>query len=476
MPSKKKKYNVRFPAGRIKKIMQTDEEVGKVAQAVPVIISRTLELFVESLLTKTLRITNARNAKTLSPSHMKQCIISESRFDFLRDLVKNIPDIGVNEEQLSGSEAGYEVAGTSPASTSTSSSSNGGQLHGGSELVAGAGLLQRSESYTPSSSSSSYASALPQAVQLQLPQQSQTQQPTTLKRPFNHANSLNFYKEISLEDSSSNTSSGREPPPKLTRLHSAPAAASATTTNSIPIKIDILPNLTAAAAPLSSSSAASATMAASSSSNNSQQPQLKANNGGGIASSNSFKITYKIAPSSNPPTPTAVIEQPVIKLDYSNLKLPMAAAAATTAEHHQSKQSCPQSSSVTPTSSRHLQPTIKIDLSNISSFRNSPAQIQSAPVALIAGSGKLQQVPSTPTTASTPSTPLSALSSASSSSSGASSICGGSAGGSSSSKNPYVFQAQPVASTSSASGSTVAPLYSSVSSTIPGMDEDYDDI
>ncbi|EAT37574.1 AAEL010458-PA, partial [Aedes aegypti] len=136
MPSKKKKYNARFPAGRIKKIMQTDEEVGKVAQAVPCRIVAAVRLFVESLLTKTLRITNARNAKTLSPSHMKQCIISESRFDFLRDLVKNIPDIGVNEEQLSGSEAGYgNEAGASPASTSTSSSSNGGgggvgQLHG----------------------------------------------------------------------------------------------------------------------------------------------------------------------------------------------------------------------------------------------------------------------------------------------------------------------------------------------------------
>lgn len=51
------------------------------------------------MLTKTLRITNARNAKTLSPSHMKQCIMSESRFDFLRELVKNIPDINVAEEQ-----------------------------------------------------------------------------------------------------------------------------------------------------------------------------------------------------------------------------------------------------------------------------------------------------------------------------------------------------------------------------------------
>lgn len=100
MPSKKKKYNARFPAGRIKKIMQTDEEVGKVAQAVPVIISRTLELFVHSLLTKTMQITSAKNAKTLSPSHMKQCILSESRFDFLKDLVKSLPDVSGPDDEI----------------------------------------------------------------------------------------------------------------------------------------------------------------------------------------------------------------------------------------------------------------------------------------------------------------------------------------------------------------------------------------
>lgn len=49
--------------------MQADEEVGKIAQAVPVIISRTLELFVESLLQKSSRITVSRNAKTLSVIH-----------------------------------------------------------------------------------------------------------------------------------------------------------------------------------------------------------------------------------------------------------------------------------------------------------------------------------------------------------------------------------------------------------------------
>lgn len=61
-------------------------------------LPRTLELFVESLLKKTIKITNSRNAKTLSTSHMKQCIMSEQRFDFLRELVRNIPDISVAEE------------------------------------------------------------------------------------------------------------------------------------------------------------------------------------------------------------------------------------------------------------------------------------------------------------------------------------------------------------------------------------------
>lgn len=52
----------------------------------------------ESLLKKSMEITQSRNAKTLTPSHMKQCILSESRFDFLKDLVKNIPDASLQED------------------------------------------------------------------------------------------------------------------------------------------------------------------------------------------------------------------------------------------------------------------------------------------------------------------------------------------------------------------------------------------
>lgn len=66
------------------------------------------------MLEKTLRITNARNAKTLSPSHMKQCIMSESRFDFLRELVKDVPDINIAEEQLAADNDPDEPLSASP--------------------------------------------------------------------------------------------------------------------------------------------------------------------------------------------------------------------------------------------------------------------------------------------------------------------------------------------------------------------------
>ncbi|XP_043849642.1 dr1-associated corepressor-like [Dromiciops gliroides] len=98
MSSKKKKYNALFPPARIKKIMQTDEEIGKVAAAGPVIISRALELFLESLLKKACQVTQSRNAKTMTISHLKQCIELEQRFDFLKDLVAAVPDMQGDEE------------------------------------------------------------------------------------------------------------------------------------------------------------------------------------------------------------------------------------------------------------------------------------------------------------------------------------------------------------------------------------------
>ncbi|XP_038585008.1 dr1-associated corepressor-like isoform X1 [Micropterus salmoides] len=88
MPGPKRRYNVRFPPSRIKKIMQKDAEVGRIAVAVPVIISRALEMFLKCLLTETCLITQSKLSAVVSVAHMKQCIESEKLFHFLKDLVE----------------------------------------------------------------------------------------------------------------------------------------------------------------------------------------------------------------------------------------------------------------------------------------------------------------------------------------------------------------------------------------------------
>ncbi|MCL7028938.1 hypothetical protein MKW94_017686 [Papaver nudicaule] len=97
----RKKLDTRFPASRIKKIMQADEDVGKIALAVPLLVSKALELFLQDLCDRTYDVTVRRGAKTMSSLHLKQCVQSFNVFDFLKEIVSKVPDFG-------GSDAGGE--------------------------------------------------------------------------------------------------------------------------------------------------------------------------------------------------------------------------------------------------------------------------------------------------------------------------------------------------------------------------------
>ncbi|CAH8359864.1 unnamed protein product [Eruca vesicaria subsp. sativa] len=90
----RKKLDTRFPAARIKKIMQADEDVGKIALAVPVLVSKSLELFLQDLCDRTYEITLERGAKTVSSLHLKHCVETYNVFDFLREVVSKVPDYG----------------------------------------------------------------------------------------------------------------------------------------------------------------------------------------------------------------------------------------------------------------------------------------------------------------------------------------------------------------------------------------------
>ncbi|XP_031272464.1 ankyrin repeat-containing protein BDA1-like isoform X2 [Pistacia vera] len=90
----KKTLDTRFPAARIKKIMQADKDIGKMALDVPPLVSKALELFLQDLCDQTYGITLKRAAKTMNSLHLKQCVETFNVFDFLREIVSKVPDLG----------------------------------------------------------------------------------------------------------------------------------------------------------------------------------------------------------------------------------------------------------------------------------------------------------------------------------------------------------------------------------------------
>lgn len=75
----------RFPASRLKQMMQADEEVGKLSSAVPVLMSHAVEFFIEELVGGGGATARARGARTVSASHLRHVVESDACFDFVRE-------------------------------------------------------------------------------------------------------------------------------------------------------------------------------------------------------------------------------------------------------------------------------------------------------------------------------------------------------------------------------------------------------
>jgi len=84
---------------RIKKIMQADEDVGKIAQATPILVSKCLEMFLQDLINKTSEETRQKHGRTMTLSHLKQCVHVHPAFDFLIPLSEKVPDISEKAER-----------------------------------------------------------------------------------------------------------------------------------------------------------------------------------------------------------------------------------------------------------------------------------------------------------------------------------------------------------------------------------------
>ncbi|KAL0027491.1 hypothetical protein WJX77_005505 [Trebouxia sp. C0004] len=79
-------------AGRIKKVMQTDEDVGKIAQGAPVLMSRAMELFLSKLCEGTAAVATGGHARTATPSHLKAFVTSNGKLDFLAEKFASVPN------------------------------------------------------------------------------------------------------------------------------------------------------------------------------------------------------------------------------------------------------------------------------------------------------------------------------------------------------------------------------------------------
>ncbi|KAL0930932.1 histone-like transcription factor and archaeal histone [Colletotrichum truncatum] len=82
----------KFPTARIKRIMQADEEVGKVAQQTPIAVGKALELFMIAVVSKSAEIAKEKNSKRVTAQMLKQVIETDGQYDFLADIAAKVGD------------------------------------------------------------------------------------------------------------------------------------------------------------------------------------------------------------------------------------------------------------------------------------------------------------------------------------------------------------------------------------------------
>ncbi|KAI5189608.1 Dr1-associated corepressor [Nematocida minor] len=83
----RRKAKCRFPIARIKKIMQIDEEIGKVSTSAPIVISHAIELFLISLLKEMEADAKQKSSKKILLVHLESCIMNNPKLEFMKALL-----------------------------------------------------------------------------------------------------------------------------------------------------------------------------------------------------------------------------------------------------------------------------------------------------------------------------------------------------------------------------------------------------
>ncbi|VDN83713.1 unnamed protein product [Brugia pahangi] len=91
-PIRKRRFSsAKIQPTRVKRVMQSDDEIGRMVASVPVAVGRAMEHFAEKLLETAAQCVLYSSSRTLSPSHIKQAVMQTPHFKFLESLVREIP-------------------------------------------------------------------------------------------------------------------------------------------------------------------------------------------------------------------------------------------------------------------------------------------------------------------------------------------------------------------------------------------------
>lgn len=128
IPQRNVEVKTKFPVARIKRIMQADEDVGKVSQATPIAVcmssipshfslfslciyglksqlikfqtaAKALELFMISLVSKAAEEARLKSSKRITAEHLKRAVAKEEEYDFLQEIISKVPDAPATNEK-----------------------------------------------------------------------------------------------------------------------------------------------------------------------------------------------------------------------------------------------------------------------------------------------------------------------------------------------------------------------------------------
>ncbi|KAF2215471.1 hypothetical protein CERZMDRAFT_105149 [Cercospora zeae-maydis SCOH1-5] len=102
-----------FPVARIKRIMQADEDIGKVAQVTPTVVSRALELFMIKLISAAAHQARGpegtsgagKGPRRVLAQHLKKAIAADPQLDFLEEIVSKVPDAPTKGKKEAASDS-----------------------------------------------------------------------------------------------------------------------------------------------------------------------------------------------------------------------------------------------------------------------------------------------------------------------------------------------------------------------------------